>query len=215
MLKRFIPSPAMLIALIALLAGLGGTAVAASLITGAQVKNSSLTGTDVKDKSLTKRDFRGSVRGPAGPQGAQGPQGPQGPQGDRGAQGATGPQGTQGTQGTQGVQGAPGAPGSAKAWVQVSGAGTIVAPKRFNITSVTKEFGTQGIYCVTAGGGLTPQNSVALATLDFGDAAVDRGETVQVVGSNPFCNTTGTSFTVRVFDEANSSSDGGFFFMIP
>ncbi|MEO8106816.1 MAG: hypothetical protein ABI720_05810 [Actinomycetes bacterium] len=66
----------MLVAVIALLLTLGGTAVAANLITGRDVKNDSLTGRDVKNgsltgkdvknKSLTKRDFKGSVRGPAG-----------------------------------------------------------------------------------------------------------------------------------------------------
>ena len=193
MLKRFIPSPAMLIALIALLAVLGGTAVAAGLITGAQVKNSSLTGKDVKDKSLTERDFKGSVQGPAGAQG---------PAGDQGVKGATGTPGTPGT---------PGAPGSARAWVQVSSTGAIVAPKSFNITSVTKQ-GT-GAYCVTAGGGLTNLNSVALATLDFNDGATLRGETVQI-GAVPAFNC-GTSFTVFVSGTDNLSSDGGFFFMIP
>ena len=58
-----------------------GSAGAAALIDGGDVKNSSLTGKDVRDRSLTKRDFRGSVRGPRGVQGAQGVPGPQGPPG--------------------------------------------------------------------------------------------------------------------------------------
>lgn len=67
----------------ALVAGLlaAGTAGAAALIDGGDVKNSSLTGADVKNKSLTKSDFRGSVQGPRGFRGSQGPQGPQGPAG--------------------------------------------------------------------------------------------------------------------------------------
>jgi hypothetical protein len=88
------PSPAMLVALLALFVALGGTSYATLTVTGENVKNSSLTGKDVKNKSLTKKDFKGSVRGPTGPTGAQGlqgatgapgPQGPQGPQGDPGA----------------------------------------------------------------------------------------------------------------------------------
>src|SRR5215210_3954019 len=62
----------------------GGTAVAGALIDSGDVKNNSLKGIDVKNKSLTKKDFRGSVRGPAGSQG---------PTGARGATGATGPSG--------------------------------------------------------------------------------------------------------------------------
>lgn len=50
-----------------------GTAGAAALIDGGDVKNGSLTGRDVKNRSLTKRDFRGSVRGPQGPEGPPGP----------------------------------------------------------------------------------------------------------------------------------------------
>lgn len=72
---RHRPVVAVLVAVIALLLTVGGTAVAARLITGKDVKNGSLTGKDVKNKSLTPKDFRGSVQGPAGPAGAQGPAG--------------------------------------------------------------------------------------------------------------------------------------------
>jgi hypothetical protein len=47
-----------------------GTATAAKLITGDQVKNGSLTGRDVKDRSLTPRDFKGSVKGDTGAPGS-------------------------------------------------------------------------------------------------------------------------------------------------
>lgn len=96
------PSPALVIAMIALFVALSGTAVATTsvLITGKQVKNGSITGLDVKNKSLTAVDFKGALRGapgPAGPGGAQGPQGLQGPQG---------------AQGIQGIQGVPGVVGA-------------------------------------------------------------------------------------------------------
>ena len=67
---------------------LGGSAYAATVITGKNVRNGSLTGKDVKNKSLTPRDFRGSVRGP------KGDTGPPGPKGDTGQQGPTGPPGS-------------------------------------------------------------------------------------------------------------------------
>ena len=79
---------------------LGGTAYAATVITGENVKNSSLTGADVKNgsltggdvknKSLTRKDFNGSVRGPKGDTGPMGPKGDAGPQGPKGDQGSSG-----------------------------------------------------------------------------------------------------------------------------
>ena len=98
------PSPATVIAVLALFVALGGTATAAGiLITGKQIKdgtvasidvrNGSLSGVDVKDKSLAPADFSGSVQGPAGPQGPQGVQGVPGPKGEQGVQGVQGVQG--------------------------------------------------------------------------------------------------------------------------
>ena len=95
------PSPAMIVALVALFVASTGTAVAGALITGANVKNNSLTGldvlngslttTDVKNHSLLPIDFKGKLpAGPAGPQGPVGAQGAQGPQGQQGPQGAPG-----------------------------------------------------------------------------------------------------------------------------
>ena len=93
------PSSAMVIACLALSIALGGTASAALLVTGKQVKdgsiagrdiaNSSLTGLDVRDRSLTPLDFNGSVQGPTG---AAGPQGLKGEQGGPPAQGPDGRQ---------------------------------------------------------------------------------------------------------------------------
>jgi len=97
-------SPATIIASLALLFSLSGTAVAGALITGANVKNNSLTGVDVKDGSLGTKDVKdGSLLAkdfkagslPAGPQGPAGPVGPQGP---------TGPQGLAGTNGVSGLE---------------------------------------------------------------------------------------------------------------
>jgi hypothetical protein len=52
------PSPALVVAAIALFAALGGSAYALS-ITGASVVNGSLTGADVKNRSLTQADLKG------------------------------------------------------------------------------------------------------------------------------------------------------------
>lgn len=63
-----------------------GSAYAATLITGKDVKDGSLTGKDIKDGSVGLADLGSSARlpGPAGPQGEQGPSGQQGPQGPAG-----------------------------------------------------------------------------------------------------------------------------------
>ena len=92
-------TPATVIASLALLFSLTGTAVAGALITGASVKNHSIAGIDiaygslttkhVKDGSLLPKDFKaGSLL--TGPQGLQGPAGPPGPPGAQGNAGQNG-----------------------------------------------------------------------------------------------------------------------------
>jgi hypothetical protein len=51
------PSPALLVAIVALFMALGGTSYAALKITGKNVENSSLTGSDVKNKSLEEKEL--------------------------------------------------------------------------------------------------------------------------------------------------------------
>jgi hypothetical protein len=105
-MKIRVPSPAMIVALIALFAALTGSAVAGALITGAQIQNASVTGLDVrratltglhvKDHTLTPADFKGQL--PAGPRG------PAGPAGEQGVPGAKGDPGLPGTPGVAGVE---------------------------------------------------------------------------------------------------------------
>ena len=106
-----VPSPAMTVALIALLVATTGTAVAGVMITGANVKNSTLTGVDVKNNTLsgldvkngtvTTLDVRNGTLLPADFKGGL----PAGPQGLPGAQGAVGATGATGAQGLPGVTG--------------------------------------------------------------------------------------------------------------
>lgn len=60
-MKRILrlPSPAMAVALVALFTALAGSAYAATVITGKNVKNGSLTGADVRTNSLTGSDVTG------------------------------------------------------------------------------------------------------------------------------------------------------------
>jgi hypothetical protein len=95
------PSPAMVVAFIALVAVMTGTGYAAiqqlprNSVGTKQLRNNAVTSKKVKNGSLLRRDFRSGQlpRGPRGPQGPQGPEGPRGPEGARGATGQTGPRG--------------------------------------------------------------------------------------------------------------------------
>ncbi len=104
---RYRPSPAMVIASIALAVAVGGTGYAAitlpknsvgttqlkkNAVTGAKVRNRSLTGAEIKTGSLLAKNFRAGQL-PAGPKGDAGPQGPKGDSGAEGPQGNTGPTG--------------------------------------------------------------------------------------------------------------------------
>jgi hypothetical protein len=106
-LLRRRPSPAMVVACLALLVALGGTSVAAvsqlvprnsvgtaqiqfGAVTGAKIRNNTITSTKVRNRSLLSIDFaRGQLpAGPTGPMGPAGPQGAPGPQGPVGVIGA-------------------------------------------------------------------------------------------------------------------------------
>jgi hypothetical protein len=91
------PSPAMAVALTALVVALGGTGYAAvklprNSVGSPQLKRNAVTGEKVHDGSLFANDFAaGQI--PKGPKGDSGPQGPGGPQGPAGSPGAQGPPG--------------------------------------------------------------------------------------------------------------------------
>jgi hypothetical protein len=82
-----LPSPALVIAVLALVLGFTGGAVAASRITGKQIKDGSITGKDIRNDSLTGTDIKGRVGGPAGRRGPAGPAGPPGPAASGGGSG--------------------------------------------------------------------------------------------------------------------------------
>jgi hypothetical protein len=84
------PSPSMMVSLLALAVASAGTATAATLLTGANIKDGSITGKDIKNKSITAADVKGIV----------------------GAKGATGLAGAVGPAGAAGVSGAAGVPGT-------------------------------------------------------------------------------------------------------
>jgi hypothetical protein len=57
-MRRFLPSPAMVVAVVALVVSLGGSAYAALVITGKNIKNGTVTGKDIRNHSLRGSDVR-------------------------------------------------------------------------------------------------------------------------------------------------------------
>lgn len=102
-MRNLRPTPAMLVAIIAVVLATAGGAVAASqLIDGRQIKNGTIHASKLSRSA--KKQLKGK-RGPNGPAGAQGEIGPVGPKGDKGDTGATGPQGEKGETGPKGEKG--------------------------------------------------------------------------------------------------------------
>lgn len=84
-------------ATVAIFLAFGGTALAAVVITGANVRDATLTGVDVKNASLGVADLSATTR--ASMKGATGPKGDRGSTGLRGLTGPTGPKGDTGANG--------------------------------------------------------------------------------------------------------------------
>jgi hypothetical protein len=104
------PSPAMVVACIALLVALGGTSYAVqalpqasvgskqlknNAVTSKKIKNGAVNANKVKNGSLLSADFKAGQlpAGAQGPRGLTGERGPQGERGERGLQGEVGPPG--------------------------------------------------------------------------------------------------------------------------
>jgi len=125
--------------IVAVVVAAGGTAVAAKLVTSADIKNKTITQQDMaansigspqlKPNSVAESDLAAAVRDQLG----QGEQGPQGPAGPEGPAGPAGPQGGQGAAGADGDDGADGVSGyeivavTADATIGPGGVSTMVA----------------------------------------------------------------------------------------
>jgi hypothetical protein len=193
-----LPSPAMIIALVALLAAVSETGLAnhggrhgpPGLVNSIDVQNESLTGRDVKNRSLTPADFRGSVRGPRGAQGPQGNPGPPGANGQNGANGQQGP---------------PGPPGTARAFARVNANGSVDGPNSKGVLSANVAHPSVGVYCFVALG-FTPRNAVASVGEDGAGFLV-----LISLGAGPGCTgVAGTQITVRTFDLALAAQETDF-----
>ena len=103
------PSPALVIACLALLVSLSGTGIAAvnalprGSVGPAQLQTGAVNSLKVRDSSLKLLDFAAAER--AKLKGDPGPAGPQGAKGDKGDKGDRGPKGDTGAQGAPGISG--------------------------------------------------------------------------------------------------------------
>jgi hypothetical protein len=128
-LRRLRLSPAMVVACLALLLALGGTAYAQF-----KLPRNSVTSIHVKDRSLLGKDFRqGQI-----PAGKPGPAGPAGPAGAAGPAGPAGPAG---------------AAGSAKAFARVAQSGDVDDPRAKAIADAAVSKPATGVYCIDIDGG--------------------------------------------------------------
>jgi hypothetical protein len=137
MMHRIRHAPvAPVIALLALFVALGGTATAAHLITGKDVRNGSLSGADIRDGSIPAKKLSKGVQaalkrgGGVGTAGTAGVAGTPGVAGAPGPAGAVGPAGPSGGTGPTGPRGPSDAFATAAASHVVSGAGTRVVLTR-------------------------------------------------------------------------------------
>lgn len=112
------PSPALVVACVALAVAVGGTSYAVTALPlasvgTAELKNGSVTSSKIRDGSLRAEDFAPDelpvgetglpgADGATGPTGATGPQGPPGPRGEQGPAGPPGPAGPAGLAGPGG-----------------------------------------------------------------------------------------------------------------
>jgi hypothetical protein len=149
------PSPAMVIACLALFVASAGTGIAAHhyLITSTK---------QIKPSVLSK--LKGA-KGPKGATGAIGLTGATGATGLTGLTGATGAIGLTGAIGATGATGAQGVAGTARAYAYVKGTATptFVAALTKNFTAVSRPTGQPtGFYCLTPASGIDP-NSVPFA----------------------------------------------------
>lgn len=152
------PSPAMVVAVIALFVALGGSGYAAVKINGKDIANRSISGKKLRKSAVTSREVRnGSLRAGDFKRG----------QLREGREGPPGPKGEDGEPGEEGLPGEDGEPGSALAYVRVSKTGDVDASdsKNFPVGNVHRGLPDSGTYCLR-GLRFSPNNVVATLGTD-------------------------------------------------
>src|SRR5947208_709341 len=134
---RRLPSPAMIVALLALCVALGGSAYAAGKINGKNIKNGTISGKKLKNRTITTKKLSSSAIGSLG-----------------------GRRGPRGYKGLRGARGAKGADGTALAYARVGSDGTIDTARSKGIAQTNVSHTTTGVYCFVSLP-FTPKNVVA------------------------------------------------------
>src|SRR4051794_7854259 len=181
---RFHGRAGMLLAFaLGLLVATAGTATAARLITGKQIK----------DGSIAKQDLSSAIRTQLAMAGRPGAKGDPGPAGAVGPAGRTGEQGARGADGGPGVAGAPGA---ALAYAHISRAGDVEVSLSKNVPAGNVHFGASnsGVYCFS-GLGFTPRSAIATLGVAGGGIGI-----ASKVGGEFGCPAA-TQITVATFTE--------------
>lgn len=185
--KNRLPSPAMVIAIVALICATTGSAVAASsLITSAKIKNGTIKLADISES--TKNSLK------------------------KGHTGAKGDKGDTGAQGPQGIQGAPGAAGPGARWALVKEDGTILAQSG-GISVVSHN---NGWYYLNVGASTTGKALAANATFQSGglgrSVQVDKCGSDAALGQI-FCTSQNDAngVFVQVSDKDGVRTDGTFY----
>jgi len=190
------PSPAMVVALIALFVALGGTTYAATSLPRqsvgtAQLKNGAVTGTKINKRTLR------ALKAKPGPPGIQGQQGPQGPQGVQGPKGDTGLQGT------------------IRAYAEVERSG--VLDTSHNVAGVVV-LGA-GVFCVEVNQAV-PVGASGAVVAPWAQQADNDGQGITLANFGGYCGINGVS--VRTFLVTQGATDldvqpttEGFFVAIP
>ncbi len=181
------PSPALVVACIALFVSLGGVGYAAATIGTSDIKNGAVTGKKIKDRTITAKDINPNtvtaLKGANGTPGAPGAQGPQGPQGPQGAS-------------------------ATKLFATINGNGTRVTAKESGVVSADKS--GAGTYLVYFNRSLLDCTYVATASNQ-----IDAPENVQVgVQGIPATDLDGdledNGVFVQTADSSGTLTDSGF-----
>jgi Collagen triple helix repeat (20 copies) len=178
-LPRRAPSPALVVAMVALFAALTQTGLASQALQAAgcncgnssDIVNNSLTGADIKDGSLTKKEFKkGAI--PTLPRVIRAV-GPKGNPGSPGAKGDAGAAGTPGAKGDKGDKGDPGARGPSDTYEQRLTAGVSSAAAQVRTITLNLPAGSYAIFgkALLGPSGTADTSSQCLLTAGSGPTA--------------------------------------------
>lgn len=201
MLKRIrsLPSPALAIAVLALVVAVGGGTFA--LARGSRL-NHKIAKISRKQANKVFNKRRGQLVGP------QGPKGDTGPKGDKGD---TGPQGPKGD------TGATGAAGTARAYALVSETGGFSSSTSKNVTSVTHL--STGLYCVHLDTSVTASETGAVVSPYWPTDDTNTGTAGEITHVEYDGPCSGNGVAVRTFLLVNGASvasvDEPFFIVVP